>query len=108
MKLDRNINEDGKGKYALVKLRNLRAADPFAPKPPEIRAIETLEKCGYLDWGDDEDSEFFVIRLKDINAEQALLAYADSAEDYDKEFAAEVRELAGRAAQNHLNCQQPD
>lgn len=107
MRLDRNSNSDGRGKYALLKLRKIEGAYPSEENRVND-AVKTLERSGVLDWGDDDDSEFFVIRLKDINAEEALLAYADSAEDHDKEFASEVRDLASRAGRNHPLCQEPD
>lgn len=54
MKLDRNVNPDGRGKYALINLRK-----------------NTVE------WGSDED-QFFVIKYKDRFAAMALFAYADA------------------------------
>lgn len=53
MKLDRNINPDGKGKYALINLRK-----------------NTVE------WG--EPDQFFVIKYKDEFAAAALEAYAEA------------------------------
>lgn len=55
MKLDRNINPDGKGKYALLNLRK-----------------NTIE------WGNEPGNQFFVIKLKDRFAAPALKAYADA------------------------------
>jgi hypothetical protein len=87
MKLDRNINPDGKGKYALIKLR---------------------EKPFVVDFGDTPDSDFFVIRLKDKYAAPALLAYSLAArEDGDIEWADEVFRLAEKAA-NHPGKRKPD
>lgn len=51
MKLDRNINPDGKGKYALINLRT-----------------------NQVQWGG--DNQFFVIKYKDEFAAPALRAYA--------------------------------
>ena len=86
MKLDRNLNANGKGKYALLNLRNDR-----------------------IEWGFvGASDEFFVIKLKDKYAQAALIAYADAAEHDDPEWAKEVRELAQRSGKNHPLCKQPD
>jgi len=85
MKLDRNINPDGRGKYALLNLRK-----------------NTIE------WGDTQQDEFFVIKLKDRYAAEALYAYALEAEDDDAEYAGEVRKLADRAGPRHPLCRRPD
>ena len=67
MRLDRNMNADGRGKYALLKLRQLeefRGADgSFSMDITD--AISLLVKYGILDWGDKPETEFFVIHLKD-------------------------------------------
>jgi hypothetical protein len=54
MKLDRNSNSDGRGKYAFFNLRT-----------------------NQVEWGDTPE-EFFVIKLKDEFAFEALSAYADA------------------------------
>lgn len=113
MKLDRNINRDTRGKYALLKLRLLdryETGDPFETiSKPVADAITLLEEEGILDWGIvGSDSEFFVIRLKDHHAAAALSAYAESAARLgDKEYAGEIDDLAVRAAQ-HPNRKMPD
>jgi hypothetical protein len=86
MKMDRNINPDGRGKYAVLNLRTNR-----------------------IEWGcvGDED-EFFLIKLKDRNAKAALLAYADAIAERDPEFAAEVRQIAQRAGPDSPFCKDPD
>lgn len=85
MKLDRNVNPDGLGKYALFNLRT-----------------NTVE------WGVAySDDEFFVLKLKDCYASAALYAYARAAEADDPEYAAEVRVLAQRA-HNHPGSKLPD
>jgi hypothetical protein len=43
MKLDRNINNDGKGKYALVRLRNIE------PDSEASSLLKRLDELGYLD-----------------------------------------------------------
>ena len=85
MKLDQNINYDGKGKYALINLRT-----------------------NQVHWGKPHsEHEFFVIKLKDKYASAALFAYACAAEADDPEYAAEVRNLAQRS-HNHPYAKQPD
>jgi hypothetical protein len=86
MRLDRNINPDGQGKY---ELRNLRTG-------------EIVTDCG-----PGEEHEFFVIMLKDRYAQAALLRYADRCEERDPEFAKEVRILAAHAAV-HPSRREPD
>lgn len=86
MKLDRNENPNGKGKYALLNLRTDK-----------------------IEWGCvGEPDEFFVIKLKDKHAKNALEAYADSIVDDDPEFAEEVMELAMRAGADNPYCKAPD
>lgn len=114
MKMDRNINADGRGKYALVLMRNYNAPrHPSRQRDIEL-ALETLENNNMIDYGPaGHHSEFFLIRLKDRFAGDALRAYADAAKKYaDSLFASgdeaghrsmvgwavEVLKLAGRAA----------
>lgn len=114
MKMDRNQNSDGLGKYAVINLRRLdRVASgqsPFQRWTPEVaQALKTLEDAGALEWGCTNDpDEFFLIKLKDRNAATALLAYAQSIERDDGEFAAEVREMASRSGENSPYCKAPD
>lgn len=113
MKLDRNINTDGLGKYALLKLRELakfETTDTFHRYPADIEsALRLLEANGILDWGIlGTESEFMLIRLKDRYAQQALHAYANAAEPSDPEWAAEVREMANRSGPNSPWCKRPD
>lgn len=58
MKLDRNVNPDGKGKYALINLRT-----------------------NQVQWGGDGD-QFFVIKYKDLFASVALKAYGEAVINY--------------------------
>lgn len=86
MKLDRDISPNGTGKYALLNLRRNR-----------------------VEWGrPGEEDEFFVIKLRDIHSKAALLAYAESAEISDPEYALAVRELASRAGIDSPFCKVPD
>jgi hypothetical protein len=102
MKMDRNCNADGKGKYAVVRLRGELSAEDMA-------ALAQLEKSGRLDWGMvGQPDEFFLIRLKDRFAQDALDGYANAAEFADPEWAAEVRALARRAGPAHPECKFPD
>lgn len=87
MKLDRNINPDGRGKY---ELRNLRTG-------------KIVKDCGV-----GEEHEFFVIMLKDTHASRALIAYAESIGKTDPEFAGEVLRLVRRAGPASDFCQEPD
>lgn len=114
MKLDRNTNGDGRGKYALLKLRALAdmadTADPFQDLPPKIAdAISVLDKAGVIDWGPaGTEAEFFVLRLKDKYAGAALDTYAMQAVGDDAEYAAEVMKLSKRAGSNSPWCKRPD
>jgi hypothetical protein len=58
----------------------------------------TLEAAGMLDYGEvGAPDEFFVIKLHDKYARNALIVYADAARFDDPEYAADVMELADRA-----------
>jgi hypothetical protein len=113
MRLDRNENPEGTGKYALLKLRVLEAyrqQKAFGELPDNIAsAIGVLDSIGALDWGYTySESEFFVIRLKDKHAYDALMAYAKSARKDDEEWAADVADLGTRAGANSQFCKTPD
>lgn len=114
MQLDRNLpDSEGRGKYALLKLRALepyRSDKTFEAYTPKIAAaLKTLEDAGVLDWGNvGSDSEFFVIRLKDRYAQEALHAYAVEARAADPEWSEEVTEMAKRAGPAHPACKYPD
>lgn len=103
MKLDRNVNPDGRGKYALLKLR--RQAKPFTVELQDCAA--KLRDAGLLDFGDTAEDEFFVIRLKDKYAAAALDAYATAAFNDDPEYAREIAVLANKA-DNHPLKKKPD
>lgn len=76
MKLDRNINSDGRGKYALLNWRTSK-----------------------IEFGNTPNTEFFVIKLKDRFAAPALRAYAESVEKFANEIGGhegiELQEYAG-------------
>jgi len=86
MKLDRNVNLDGKGKYALINLRT-----------------------NSVEWGGSKDSgSFFVLKFKDKFTAAALHAYADeAARDGEGEWASEIRKLA-LVAETHPDKKKPD
>jgi len=114
MRLDRNI--EGRGnKYGLILNRKLadiadhdgsgRAANKLAA----VReAIATLEREGLIDWGDTPETEFFLIRLRDMNAQAALRSYAGHARQFDQEYSQDVMELSNRSGLDHPNCKVPD
>jgi hypothetical protein len=105
MKLDRNVNASGRGKYALVKLRNVGQLDDYHFPG---RLFKALERINMLDWGDKPETEFFVIRLKDKYAQAALHAYAIAAREEDPEYADEIEALAARAGSSSPFCKRPD
>jgi hypothetical protein len=72
-------------------------------------ALATLESLGVLDYGTvGSEDEFFLIRLKDEFSTPALGAYVDAAEDYDFEYASEVREMETRSGKYSPFCKRPD
>lgn len=81
MKLDRNINPGGMGKYALIKLRE---APEVFHSDPECQCLAVPRYA--IDFGningDDPGRDFFVIRMKDRFAGPALRAYAHAISDY--------------------------
>lgn len=110
MKLDRNINRDGTGKYALLKLRFVKSPEPETSDVEHQaiqKAINTLDAFGLLSWGNSPDTDFFVIRLRDQYAAPALAAYAMAAFADDQEYAVEILNLARKAAE-HPNKKKPD
>lgn len=108
MKLDRNLNADGEGKYGLILKRPLRALGP-AQYAAAIHALAQLAELGvYDDSVVGDPGEFFVIRLKDVYAGTALQSYADEARDVDPEYAAEIDEMVNRAGRCSPFCKTPD
>lgn len=107
MKLDRNQEPNGVGKYALINMRRYRALpDDKAAEAHDL--LGKLEALGIIDTGArGSDDEFFVIKLRDRSAGAALMAYADDAADYDTEWATEVSALAARA-DHHPSKKTPD
>lgn len=108
MKLDRNLNADGHGKYGLILNRKLAIADKTEAGSDIAEAIRVLEEAGILDWGTTPQTEFFVMRLKDRFAQPALNMYSQHAMAGDMEYAAEVGKLAKRAGMSSPFCKDPD
>lgn len=107
MRLDRNDNAKGVGKYALINLRRYRALPADQLKEAHL-LLGRLDQLGVIDNGArGSDDEFFVIKLKDKYAEPALVAYANAAVDDDKEWAEQVLALAARA-EFHPSKKKPD
>jgi hypothetical protein len=109
MKLDLNFNGTGHGKYGLI---NNRSLSLFDEGDAAHKAIELLESLGILEWGPcGTESEFFVIKLRDVNARAALEACSRSAAaqpDEDLELAVDVTELAERSGGFSPFCKKPD
>lgn len=83
MKLDRNVNRDGSGKYALIKLREVakfKENPDWAREAEEIKeALILLDRRGIIHWGNEGIGEnFFVMKYKDRFTAQGLTGYADS------------------------------
>lgn len=122
MKLDRNTNKGGSGKYALVKMRRVRELREALDHQRQTfgqssdlsyeivrNSIATLADFGVLDDSEAEsEGEFFVIRLRDKYAREALIAYAFAANVDDPEYADEVMALAARAGPNSPFMKRPD
>jgi len=105
MKLDRDTNPTGKGKYALLNLRKL----PGEPRTSEQLAAAILAHPEAVEWGCvGASDEFFVIKLKDRYAQDGLHAYAVAAASDDPEYAAAVDALAGRSGLGSPFCKLPD
>ena len=107
MKLDRSVNSDGKCKYALVKLRNLKSLSNNTELQRATTALKTLEALNMLDYAASGDSECFVIRLKDKYAFPSLVAYAAAAVEEDVEYALEILKLASKSLA-HPGKKRPD
>ncbi len=73
MKLHRNTNADGRGKYALVNLELLK-------KTPHLQEyLDALKMAGVLTYGNEEPGEqFFVMRYKDKFTARGLEGYANA------------------------------
>ena len=117
MKLDRNVNGNGSGKYGLVNNRRLAQIRAWDGGDGEILdqqavedAINLLTRAKVIEWGyHGTPEEFFVVKLKDRYSRVALHAYADEAHrDGNAEYAEQVHELAARSGVHHPYCKRPD
>lgn len=114
MKMDRNINPDGSGKYALLNLRKLKQIKETTRKDFDLQrrleaAVAVLKETGVLEMGQvGTENEFFPIKLKDVHSHAALIAYANHAANEQPEFAKEVLDMATRAGVNNQWCKLPD
>ncbi len=73
MKLDRNQNPDGCGKYALVNMRRLREKPEFQP------LVDELAEHGIITLGSEApDNQFFVMKYKDIFTEGGIRGYREA------------------------------
>ena len=117
MKLDRNINKDGKGKYALIQLRKVEVGSK------DWIILCDLASRGILEWGSvGSPDEFFLFKLKDIFSDAGLRGYEDAVlsasnkcvntdEAQSKslmEYAREIQSLRGRAGILSEFCKLPD
>jgi len=86
--------------------------DRFKNDPTEMRGKYSIienRNGGRIVHNGDPIDDFFVIKLKDINAEAGLLAYAASARaNGDAELADDVQRLSQQAGINHLYSKIPD
>lgn len=109
MKLIRNTTSDGRCKYALVRLDKLRKFPRGSFMTEEAaKALDSLASIGLLEYGEKGSvEEFFTVKLKDIAAPAALLAYSKAIVTVDAELAKDVEQLAKRAMER-LDCKRPD
>lgn len=85
MKLDRNINPDGAGKYALLHIRKLKQ---YGHEAEIIHAINLLTEYGLLQVGNESPGDqFFVMKYKDKFTAPALFAYSRAAMDESQALA---------------------
>lgn len=85
MKLDRNTNRGGRGKYALVNMRKLipflermEANDPLTVEEEGLlHCFQVLRDSGIITLGNETPGDqFFVMKYKDQFTHHALAAYA--------------------------------
>jgi hypothetical protein len=93
MKLDRNLDPVGRGKYAIVKMRAVKPLVEADPECEVAKALRVLLNAGCLEYCNGEN-DFFVIRLRDRFAGVALRAYSIAAREHDLEYSNEVQRLA--------------
>ena len=96
MRLDGTTSPLGRGKFALIKLRELIRPRDVTSRARISAALALLAEEGILDYGDGVDA-FFVMRLRDKWAAPALDAYALECRMEDPEFSNDICVLADRA-----------
>lgn len=105
MKLDREINPTGKGKYALINMRKIDSD----PRTPEELAAAILAHPEAVEWGNARsEGEFFVMKLKDKYSQRGLHGYAADAMKDDPEYANSILRMADRAGTDSPFCKRPD
>lgn len=113
MRLDRGTDINQHGKYAAINLRRVRehlhGTRTFAEKARIKSALALLEDENVLTYGlPDTPGEFFLIMLKDECAYPALIAYSLKANEFDSEYAQDVRQLAERSGEKNPWHKFPD
>lgn len=114
MKLERNKNPDGRGKYAILKLSSIDAihrmveehaaaqakvshlVTPDTARMVErneaiLAAVRTLEEAGLLVSGGPRADQFFVIRYQDMFAATALRAYGEAVCEHAESLRSQAR-----------------
>jgi len=105
MKLDRNEDASGIGKYILINTRKFKKM----PITAQELAAAILADPHCVEFGEvGSRNEFFAIKLKDIHATPALTSYAMSARLKDPEYGAEVLALTERSGTKSRYCKFPD
>lgn len=98
-RLTRNITPDGSCKYGLVRMDKIRKL-PEREHAEVVDLLAKLARAGIFELGEKGSTEeFFAIKLKDMHAAPALLAYAKSVMPYDGDLFRDVSDLALRAFQ---------
>lgn len=105
MHLQRNEHDDGLGKYIAVKVEAL-ATRPTTPEELAAAILAHPEAVMFGRVG--ERDEFFLMMLKDKNADGGLYGYAANAATDDLEYASQVAQMATRAGKNSPFCKNPD
>jgi hypothetical protein len=108
MRLNRDVNKSGRGKYAIVKLRKM-PSDPGKRADCE-HAMRILFENRVLTYGlPNTTEEFFVVMLKDEYAYEGLQAYAKAAKDDGNiDYAADIFELLARTGRFSPFRKRPD
>lgn len=106
MKLHRNETADGACRYIAIDTRKLKGLYPRTPE--ELAAAICMSPEAVILGEKFDEKEFFLIMLKDTNAEAALLGYSNQAKFTDQELSEQVYELSQRSGPHHPLCKIPD